>query len=136
MGIEDRFKKQIDQLGKVLGRILADLLDIKTQENSVADLEPFYASLKSEVDLDVEEMLDIPAESLPEKLVAEKQYSLSDLELLADIFYHLDNGTDETRRTELLERAVAIYEYVQGHEHAFSMERMNKISRIRNYLGY
>lgn len=136
MGIEDRFKKQIDQLGKVLGRILADLLDIKTQENTVADLAPFYQSLKSDAGFDVEAWLDIPAELLPEKLVAEKNYSLSDLELLADIFYHLDNGTDETRRTELLERSVAIYEYVQGHEHAFSMERMNKISRIRNYLGY
>ncbi len=135
MNQEDRLKKQIDQLGKVLGRILADILGIKTQADASIGFDSVYQELKTELDLNMDEVLDWPMDELVVKLKTERNYTHAHLELLADILYNLQDGTNTTRSVELLERALVIYEYIQENDAAYSFERMNKINRIKAYLN-
>lgn len=132
---EDRLKKQIDQIGKVLGKILADLLQIKNQGNASISIHSVFVSFKSELDLDLEEIIDYPADELIEFLKNKKGYTPSNMEILADILYHLEDGSNPSRQYECLERALSIYEYNQMVESNFSIERMEKVNRIKSFLN-
>jgi hypothetical protein len=132
---DDRLKKQIDQLGKVLGKILADLLQIKNQGDASISIDSVFVTFKTELDLDLEEIIDYPIDQLITKLKKEKGFTNSNLEILADILYHLDDGVNVTRKCECLERALTIYEYTQLQDANFSMERMEKINRIKTFLN-
>jgi hypothetical protein len=132
---EDRLKKQIDQMGKVLGKILADLLRIKNQGDASMSIETIFVSFKTELDLDLEDIIECPPDQLIEKLSKEKGFTHIHLELLADILYNLEDGTYPTRQYDCLERALTIYEYTQMMDNNYSFERMNKINRIKTFLN-
>jgi hypothetical protein len=132
---EDRLKKQIDQLGKVLGKILADLMRIKNQGNASIGIDSIFVAFKTELDLNLEEIIEWPADELIEKLKTEKGFTPLHLELLADILYNLEDGSDPARQYDCLERALTIYEYTQLIDHNYSIDRMNKINRIKTFLN-
>lgn len=132
---EDRLKKQIDQMGKVLGKILADLLNIKQQGDASMQIDTIFVAFKTELDIDLEEIIDCPTDELIEKLKKEKGFAPHHMELLADILYLMEDGSDTSRQYDCLERALTIYEYTQVMDNNFSMERMNKINRIKTFLN-
>ena len=132
---EDRLKKQIDQLGKVLGKILADLLGIKNQGDASISIDTIFVSFKTELDIDLEELIECPTDQLIEKLKTEKGFSPVHMELLADILYTLEDGNDPGRQCDCMERALTIYEYSQMIDNNYSFERMNKINRIKTFLN-
>lgn len=132
---EDRLKKQIDQLGKVLGKILSDLLRLKNQGDASISIDSVFVSFKTELDLNLEEIIDYPLDDLINYLKKEKGFANSNLEILADILFHLENGANLSRQCECLERALTIYEYNQLQDSNFSIERMEKINRIKTFLN-
>jgi hypothetical protein len=132
---EDRLKKQIDQLGKVLGKILADLMRLKNQGDASISIDSIFVAFKTELDLNLEEIIEWPAEELVEKLKTEKGFTPLHLELLADILYNLEDGSNPARQYDCLERALTIYEYTQLIDNNYSMDRMNKINRIKTFLN-
>ena len=60
MGFRDHLQKQIDQLGKVLAKVLADFLDLKDQEKIEEGIEMIRQSLITQLDLDIRQMMVIP----------------------------------------------------------------------------
>ena len=54
---KDYLKKQIDQLGIVLRKVLSDLLGIKQQGVQQDVIETTNKALKSEIDLDLNEFI-------------------------------------------------------------------------------
>jgi hypothetical protein len=60
---EDYLKRQIDQLGQVLGKILADLIGLKTQGHIGEGIEEVNQKLKSELNLNINELTLIPVEN-------------------------------------------------------------------------
>lgn len=52
----DYLQKQIDQLGRVLGKLLADLIGLKNQGEISEGIEIISQKLKDELDLDLESL--------------------------------------------------------------------------------
>jgi hypothetical protein len=59
---EDWLIRQINQLGRVLGKILADLLGLKTRGQLGEGIEAAEQTLKNELDLNIDVLIIIPTQ--------------------------------------------------------------------------
>jgi hypothetical protein len=136
---EDYIKRQIDQLGRVLGKILADLIGLKAKGQVSEGIEAASEALKGELDLDIDDLASIPPEKFLLILKEEKKLSDINFEKLADILFLLAEkpdlfNSDKDRRSKLYERSLIMYEYLDKTSSTYSFERNAKIEKIRNWL--
>jgi hypothetical protein len=133
---EDWLIRQINQLGRALGKILADLLGLKALGRVSEGIETADKNLISELDLNMDALTAIPTELFIKTLQEGKQFSNDMLEMLADIFLIIaeefeQSGKDEEKKKKLYERSLTIYEYLDKTSATYSFERHYKIERIR-----
>ena len=136
---EDWLIRQINQLGRVLGKILADLLGLKTKGQVGEGIEAAEQALKGELDLDISHLAAMPTDRFIITLREGKQFTDENFEMLADIFLivaeELDqNDRDNGKKKQLLEKALIIYEYLDKSGSTYSFERHNKIEKIKSTL--
>ena len=141
MGFErrDYLKKQIDQLGRVLGKMLADLLGLK-QQGLVSDgLQMVDETMQRVLSLNLISLIAVSPKELVAWLKKEKQFEPEHLEPMADILYEaaeaylIEKDTDTARA--LWERALAIYEHLEETEPTFSLERHYRIEQLKSLLS-
>lgn len=135
MVYRDYLKKQIDELGRVLGKLLADLMTLKTQGKTEQGIEIVNKTLKTEFDLDIYKIMSLPKEEIIEKL----EKITSDYRLIgvyADIIYELLDGLnyEKAKKVELLKKILALYEYIEKKSSTFSFENHTKIEMIKKEL--
>lgn len=84
----DLIKDQIEQIGRVLGRLLADFLSMKTEGDMDLAIEATNAQLKSELDLDIDQLIHFSSEDL-EKYILERRFEDTDIDKLANYLYEI-----------------------------------------------
>ena len=130
---QDHLKKQIDQLGRVLGKILSDLLGLKNQGQLSDGLELTNQAIKGELDLDIQNLIDIPSDKLINTLTKQKHVTNENIEKLAEILLIIaDNRPDDNKI--YYEKCLTIYEHLEKVENIYSLDRQWKIKRIKNLL--
>lgn len=130
---QDYLKKQIDQLGQVLAKILSDLLGLKNKRQINNGIELTNQTLKTEIDFDIQELLDIPTDDFVNTLKKQKNLTNDNLAKLAEILLLIaDNG--QTDNKKLYKKCLTIYEYLEKAENIYSLDRQWKIERIKNVL--
>jgi hypothetical protein len=136
---EDWFMRQINLLGRVLGKILADLLGLRTQGRVGEGIEAAERTMISELELDIDELISIPTDQFIETLQEGKNFSDDNLDNLAEIFFLIGEELDRTgaeadKKNKLFERSLTIYEYVDKAGSTYSVERHAKIELIKSLL--
>lgn len=131
---QDYLKRQIDQIGQLLGQMLADLLDLKGQGKISEGIEITNQSLKSELGIDIQELMNIPVDDFISKLKTGKVFGNENLDKLADILMIIADNKHESDKKILYERCLRIYEYLQRAENIYSFDRQWKIERIEKAL--
>jgi hypothetical protein len=139
MELEDWFMKQINLLGRVLGKILADLLGLKAVGRVDEGIEIAEKTLKAELDLSIDDLVSIPLDHFIISLRDDRKFSDEDLEKLADIFSLIADGleakgTNNEKVNHLLVRSLAIYEYLDKTGSTYSMDRHAKIEKIKKSI--
>jgi hypothetical protein len=129
----DYLKKQIDQLGRVLGKILSDLMVLKNQGNISQGIEITNQAVKSELDYELEALLDIPTDIFIQTLIKHKDVSNENLEKLAEIFLLIADNTAVINKN-MYEKCLVIYEYLEKTENVYSLYRQWKIERIKHEI--
>jgi len=136
---QDYLKKQIDQLGKVLGKILADLIGLKNQGKASEGIEIAAQELESELDLDIEELIEIPTDKLAETLITKYSMKNEHIDRFADILFELSEGfefQDSNKKADYLyKKSLALYEYLNNTGTVYSFDRHFKIEKIKNLLN-
>jgi hypothetical protein len=135
---EDFIKIQIDRIGRVLGKILADLIDLKIQGKISEGVMLADQALKSELDLDINNLLLIPTEKFIKTLQENKKLSNEAFDKLAEIIFNLAESADrdienETRR-KLFERSLLIYKHLEKASSTYSMDRYFKMEKMKNAI--
>ena len=134
----DYFKRQIDLIGKVLGKLLADLIGTKKSGGNSGGIEITNQVLKEELDLDIEFLIAIPKDKIIDLLKIEKRLSDENLQLIAEILIvnlsNSDNNMEEIDRINLYEKCLKIYEHIEKFDKTYSFERNTKIQNIRSLL--
>ncbi|MHC1704517.1 MAG: hypothetical protein AB9846_11465 [Tenuifilaceae bacterium] len=137
---EDYLKRQIDQLGRVLGKILADLLGLKTQGQAGQVIEVTNLALKDELDLNIDDLIALPEEEFISTLVVGKKLNEMHLEKLAEILFLIAEDSkyqekENKKSKELYLRAFLIYDHLNRTSSTYSFDRQYKIEEIRKILN-
>jgi hypothetical protein len=133
---EDYIKRQIDQLGRVLGKILADLVGLKATGQVNNGIESASQSMKSASGLNLDDLATIPANQLIEALRDDRQWSADNFEKLADILLFLAEEPgcgelDPDKKVKLYNRSLILYEHVEGISSTYSFDRHLKMEKIK-----
>jgi len=134
----DYLLRQIEQLGRVLGKILADLLGLKEQGKAHQGLVFAVEQFRDELDLDLGKLISIPEEDFIETLTGLREWNADHLVTFADILLELAEGHAQTgeqeRARDLYRRVLLLYRYLDQTEAVFSLERAYKKERILKLL--
>jgi hypothetical protein len=127
---DDYFLKQIDLLGRVLGKILAELLKLKSKVE-VIEMSAFTSqTLKSELDIDLDELVSMTDIAMIQFLQNEKNFNHNHLEKIAEILYLIDFDSDNTKDL-ILKKSLVILEFLDRTSTTYSPERISKIELIK-----
>jgi len=129
----DYFKKQIDQLGRVLGKILADLLAFKNTANASEAIESAIESLTTKLDLDMAMLADVPKSEIVDRLLRFHGFNNDNLELLGDILLRIAEEKQYIHWRKLMEHSMAIFKHLESVDSIYSLERRFKINKIKTY---
>ena len=131
---DDYFLKQIDILGRTLGKMLANLLNLKSQGEIIEVIEITAQSLKSELDLDLNELLNISNTNLIKFLQDHKKFNADHLEKIAEILFELGSLINNDIKINVLEKSLTIYDYLNHKSLTYSYDRIRKVEKIRTIL--
>ncbi len=132
----DYFKRQIDLLGKVLRKLLAELIDNKSSGGITNEIEITNQVLKSELDIEIIDLINMPNDEIIDFLQTKKQLNDKNLEQIAEILMfnietNSENGINKISKLNLLQKCLTIYDYVQSNDKTYSFERNMKIKKIQ-----
>jgi hypothetical protein len=131
---DDYFLKQIDILGRTLGKILANLLNLKSQGEIIEVIEITAQSLKSELDLNLNELLNTSNTNLIKFLQDDKKFNSDHLEKIAEILFELGSVVNNDIKINVLEKSLTIYDYLNHKSLTYSHDRIRKVEKIRTIL--
>lgn len=135
MPVQDLLKKQIDQLGKLLNKILEDLIHPGDSDN------PTLPEAVQEVLLDAGEpglnqLMALTPEEIVQIWVSKDSKTHENLEKLADIYAALsEKEADRAKKKPYSLKALSLYEYITSKTATFSFERNAKIQRLNAASG-
>ena len=131
---DDYFLRQIDILGRILGKILTDLLKKKGTGEIMDSVEVTAQALKSELDIDLNSLLLVNNENLVEFLKTEKKFGDQHLEKMAELFFILGQDIKNEKALLFLQKSVTIYEYLNKTSSTYSLDRIHKIDKIKKMI--
>ena len=134
---EDFIKRQIDQLGRVLVKVLAGLTGLDASGQSGESIETIDLMLKNELDIDLDTLLSMPEDKFIMTLQTSGDWSHGNAEMLADIMFILAEEGDFSRamvprQEKLYKHALAVYQYVDRTCLTYSFERQRKLEKIKS----
>jgi hypothetical protein len=132
---DDYFLRQIDILGRILGKILTELLKKKSSGEIMDSVEVTAQALKSELDIDLSSLLLVGNENLVEFLKTEKKFGEQHLEKMAELFFIVGQDLKNEKALLYLEKSVTIYEYLNKTSSTYSLDRIYKIDKIKKMIS-
>lgn len=130
----DFLKKQIDELGQVLSKLITELLQLKSQGKTSEVLELTNQTLKTNLEYDLEELLAISDSAFVGMLKA-KKIKNEGLDKLAELLLLLadEEGTTE-KGMNLYRKSFLLFEKLESVEAIYSMDRHRKLERLKKIL--
>jgi len=130
---------QIEQLGRALAMIYSKLLGFRNEGKVPESIEFTSLSLKTELNLDLDELAAIPTEDFVSRMKEDKKFNYANLELLADILLHIADDTnqsnpDSRQDQNFYSKSLKVYNYLNERDLTYSFERQAKIERINSIL--
>ena len=131
----DYFMRQVEQLGHVLGILVAKLLGIKQQGKLAEGIALIDETLVEQVDLDLASLLSIENGKLVKQLTINQEFTLAQVDFVAELLYQTGefyqwDSDKETLGRLYWEKAQILFQYVTNNDPVFSFDRQKKIDRI------
>jgi hypothetical protein len=129
MPVQDLLRKQIDQLGKLLNKILEDLL--LPENNTPCSYTAAQESLRAK-EPDLNEFMNWTPDEIARNWISKDTKTHENLEKLADIYAALAaREADMQQRTAYKLKALSLYDYITSETATFSFERNAKMQRLK-----
>ena len=127
--------QQIEQMGQVLAQLLAYLLGLKGTGSASLSLDEIRQQYNDRLNLPLDLILQTPGEKIIRLLTDRVKYLDSHLEKMAEVLGETgdlyEEAGDHDTAKELWRKSLIIYTHVQDTSNSFSMDRMQKISRLQ-----
>ena len=133
----DFLKLQIEQQGRALGQLFARFLGLKSQGNAEEAIEITNESLRTEFNVDIDQLLSLSPSDLNDyltqrKLTGESLMPLADyLMALAEISW----PTQQSRAVVMYRRVLLLYAIMDASADSYSLSRFEKEQHINESFG-
>lgn len=127
----DIIKDQIEQAGKVIGKMIARLTGYDPNDSILEVIQVNEALLNANLGYSIAELINLSFDELSLKLKEEEGYIEMSLDLLADYCIGLEK-IDNTRMGEV-ELAIKILNLANERSDVYSLERQNKLQLLLNH---
>ncbi len=135
---EDYIMRQIHQLGQVLARMLAHLINIKQVPDAGLSLDEIKQIYKDELDLSLDLVQQTSAEDLIELLKTDFSFIEQHLEQMAEILSEtadiMERTGDNISARDVREKTIILLENLQNSSGVYSLERVTRISSLKKML--
>ncbi|MNJ86328.1 hypothetical protein D3C87_38210 [compost metagenome] len=136
MGQEDYLKRQLDQLGQVLAKMLGGLLGLKNNQSLNDGIEHVNQALKAELGFTSDEFAALPDDEFIRILESDNGFRNPHFEKLADLFLFLaENTPDSAKQKSLFAKSLLLYKHLEQTESTYSPDRHAKVERISRKLN-
>lgn len=133
----DLLKDQIEQLGKVLAKILSDFPGLKSSNNVAQGIEISNERLQNEADINIEKLITLHKAELAE-YVKNRKLTEGHLETLSEYLKEAGKAKAESNKnTEAqshLAKAIELLGIADEISKTMSFDRVNKKNKIKNVL--
>lgn len=127
--------QQIEQMGQVLAQMLAYLLGLRGRGSASLRLDEIRQNYDDRLNLPLDLILETPADKIIQLLTEKVKYMDRHLEKMGDVLDETGElysaSGDQGSAKDLWAKALTIYTHLQKTDKSFSMERMQKISRLK-----
>jgi hypothetical protein len=134
----DFLKRQLEELGRAIAKVIEDAQKLKEEGKVNEGIIKVNEAINDTFHLSVEDIVHIPLTNFIEVLVNEKKLSVTHLNYLGNLLYkatELDEQKNQmTNIKNLHEKILALFDYVNLTEKTFSFERDTKIKAIEGLL--
>lgn len=135
MAKEDYLFRQFDLFARVIGKVIADFIG-KTSNEDVLEIDRIKEIVKSELDLDLDELFELENEAeLTTLLLDTKKISFESLEKLVELFieigdkYELQNS--ENQALIYYKKALQLLEIISKNDTVYSLKRMKVMEEVK-----
>lgn len=138
MEFEDYFKRQIDEIGKMLAALLGRLTSLKIEGQFGEGLNLVKQTLNEESILSYNDLVSVPPEKLIDHL-NKKNIRHENYEKLAELFFEIAEGlvnNDKKTAMDFFEKSLKIHVFLNQSGSVYSFERHYKIDEIREILDH
>ena len=133
----DILKEQIEQMGKLLGKLLATFLRLKSQASLSTAIDSSQQQMKDEAGIDVESMLEMKPETLSQFLKG-SQFTDRHLEIVAEYFASVGKAKLEQQERDgitYLQKSIAILEHIELSTRTASLTRIETKQDLQNLIN-
>ena len=131
---QDYLERQIQQLTQALTRIISDFLGIKNQSVSNEILEQTNSSLNEYFGFDLTDLSKLSNEDFIKIIQNNKSLNIENLDKLSDFIEMFANQKTVNEKIILLQKSLAVIDYIDKKESIYSLERQMKKDKINNNL--
>lgn len=132
----DLLKDQIEQLGKVLAKILSDFLGLKAQGETYQGMEITSERLQSELDIEIEKLITLTILETKDYL-KNRMFTAEHLDILSEYLRVTGIGEIESNKRDSklrLEKAIELLNIADEFSKTMSLNRVIKKNEIKDVL--
>ena len=132
----DLLKDQIEQLGKVLAKILSDFPGLKSSNNVAQGIEISNERLQNEANINIDKLITLHKAELAE-YVKNRKLTEDHLETLSEYLKEAGKAIAESNKNEAqsyLEKAIELLDIADETSKTMSFDRVNKKNKIKTVL--
>jgi hypothetical protein len=134
---EDYFKRQVDLLAIALAKLLERFVRLKSTGLLNNDIQLFNNDLKTEVSLDLNDFVNLPAEKVAQ-IIRERKLNDLHLDMLGEMLFQLADYYEQSSEREKVKsvyaKLILIYEQLASRDPIYSLERHFRIEKMKNYV--
>ncbi|MCO6497683.1 MAG: hypothetical protein J5I50_08495 [Chitinophagaceae bacterium] len=130
----DYLEREIEQLGRLLGKILSDLGRLHGKGKVSGTIAEAEQSLQGELDIELDKILVLPDEDFVGLLLTKRGFNNTNLEKLSNILLLLAEEKRGAEKENMLRKCLAILEHLQTAGGVYSLEKASTITGIRRML--
>ncbi len=132
---QDYLKKQIDQLGKVVAKLVADLMGLKSDFRITEAEELVNTVFEKELGFNFDEIVEQSNENLISFLNTDKKFSQETMEDIANIIFELGMVIeDKNKQANYFQKAILLFEHLNTERKTFSFDFMVKINKMKELI--
>ncbi len=132
----DLIKEQIEQLGKAIGKILADFLELKSIGKVAKGIETSNQQLQSQLDINIETVTSLTKPELKDYL-QHRKLTANHIEMLSEYLKEIgieEMKTNKEKAKISLEKAILLLDVADETTRTMSFDRRGKKANIENLL--